>query len=148
MFDLLLPPRDPLHFRKRAIEWGFALFTLGFGMWLIMPGVSMRGLAFENIRHVMAERDWALWFIFTGTSHLMSLWVNGRRDWTPFVRVGMSILAIIPYAILGGGFFLYNPVSTAVFTYWFGCCGAGLVCVYCATKDAVHAVEIRRLGNA
>lgn len=148
MMNIFTTAQDPLHFRQRKLEWCFALYNTLFGLWLLAPTPSMPGLAFGTLVSWLSEPEWGLLFGLTGTAHLVSLWVNGRRWWTPFTRALMSACAIIPFALFAAGFAHFNPWHTAVFTYGFGCCGAGFVSLYCAVKDAVHAWEVRRLGNA
>lgn len=147
MLEILMKPQDVHHFRARALEWWFAVYTFAFGFWIAAPWAAMETAAFDALLNWMPEPEWGLTFGLTGAAHLVSLWINGRRWWTPFTRATMTAVAIVPFALFAAGFAHTTPGATSVFTYG-AISTAGLVCLYRAVKDGVHACIIRGWCNA
>lgn len=135
---------SPIPYKSRLMEWWFALSTIGFGLWLMLPQFSMSTTAFDTLRAWLNEPEWATLFISTGVAHLVSLYVNGSRWWTPFARTAMLIVNTACYTVLALGFGMSHWYTTAVYTYGFMINGAAMICIYRAVKDCVHALEIRR----
>lgn len=124
------------HFKDRVFEWWLAFNTLLYGFFLALPGESMDGDAYINLREWLSEVGWSGFFVLTGVVHLTALTVNGRAWWTPFLRSAATSANALIYALLGFGFWLVDPISTAVFAYSVFIFSAAVVCFYRATKDA------------
>lgn len=131
-------------FERRRMEWWFAGSTLGLGLWLFLPWVSMSTGAYSNLLQWLREDEWATIFALTGTAHMTSLYVNGRRWWTPFARATMLAVNALCYAALAVGFMAEYWPTSATFTYGFAMSSAAIICIYYAVKDCVHALEARR----
>jgi hypothetical protein len=125
------------------MEWWFAGVTLGLGLWLAMPSISMSTGAYSHLLDWLSEREWAIVFGTTGLAHMMSLFVNGRRWWTPFARTAMLSVNSMCYGVLAVGFMSEYWPTSATFTYGGAMCSAALICLYYAVKDCVHALEVR-----
>lgn len=133
-------------FKRRLMEWWFALTTVGFGGWLALPVESMATGAFADLTRLLSERQWAILFALTGLAHCVSLWVNGSRWWTPFARSAMLLVNTMSYALFAAGFAMTYWPTTATYTYGVTILGAAFICIYRAVKDCVHAWEVKRSG--
>lgn len=105
------------NYEKRRLEWGIAITTTGFGLWLLAPMASMDSAAYLQLRAWLSEPAWGLFFLDTGGLHAIALQINGRRWWTPFARAGMLILNAFAYLFFAAGFYTVDPASTAVYIY-------------------------------
>ena len=133
-----------VHYKSRLLEWWFAIGTVGFGLWLSLPVESMSTGAFADLTRWLDEREWAFLFGITGFAHSISLYVNGRRWWTPFARTLMLVVNSMCYGLFALGFALTYWPTTATFTYGVMILGAAFICIFRAVKDCVHAVEVYR----
>jgi hypothetical protein len=135
----------PMHtpFERRRMEWWFAGVTLGLGLWFALPWVSMSTDAYSHLLAWLREDEWAIVLGTTGLAHMTSLYVNGRRWWTPFARTMMLVINAMCYAVLAVGFMSEYWPTSATFTYGVGMCSAAVICIYFAVKDCVHALEVR-----
>lgn len=134
-------------FKKRLMEWWFAISTIGFGVWLALPMVSMSTGAFYDLTRILSENQWATLFFLTGLAHAIALYVNGSRWWTPFARTGMLTVNTFSYALFACGFAMTYWPTTATYTYGCMILSAAFICIYRAVKDCVHAWEVRRIGT-
>lgn len=133
-------------FKRRLMEWWFAVSTIGFGLWLALPVESMSTGGFAVLLRWLTEAEWAFLFFITGVAHAVSLYVNGSRWWTPFARTLMLVVNTMSYTLFATGFAVMYWPTTAVYTYGVMIVGAALICIYRAVKDCVHALEARRVG--
>lgn len=129
-------------FERRRLEVFLAVATGGFGLFLLLPMVSMGTPAFQFITADVAEPAWGLVFAVNGTAHGVALAVNGSRWWSPMIRCWAALYSVVLYAILTVGFFAYSPATTAVWTYGALSFGSGIA-VFWAWRDAVRAVRVR-----
>lgn len=134
-------------FQRRRLEIFFAAQTTLFGMWLMLPFVSMAGPSFAMVLTLAPERDWGLLFFFNGCSHALALLVNGRRWWSPFVRWFAAMVTMLAYAALSVCFAQIVPTSTAVANYGLFVIGAGM-CMFTAWQDARLAMRLRNAALA
>lgn len=123
------------HFVRRSIEYWFAFQTALFGVWIGMPAVAFGTPAYTELLRVMPEGNWATVFVSFGTSHAITVYVNGSAWWTPLARMFTSAITTACYVVFAMGFSVAVPASTAVFTYM-ALSAAGLICFYKATADA------------
>lgn len=135
--------RKPLFtkFRSRKLEWFLALYTLCFGLWLLLPACSM-GESFASALAYMSETQWGQVYAVIGALHLIALHVNGRGAWTPFARLLAVLINSQVFLAIALNLIPYNPWSTGVFTYGFlslGFCG---VCIISAAADCGHEIKI------
>lgn len=136
------------HFDRRKCEWLLALYTLGFGVWLLLPVDSMSPVSFDRALGFMAEARWGAIYAAVGTCHCWALHVNGRAAWTPFGRLGAVFLNSQVFLAITLGVYPSNPWGTGVFTYGFlgiGFCG---VCMVSAAVDCGREVKVWRIRNA
>lgn len=133
-----------IHFKERKIEWWFASQTAGLGLFLMHPESSMDSIAFETLTRWMPEYDWGLLFMVTGAAHLTALGINGRRWWTPFVRVTATVVNALTYAAFMVGFSAIDPWTTAVWTYGPSILSAACICIFGAAEDTVAALKNRK----
>lgn len=131
----------PIIYKNRLLEWWFAASTVGFGVWLALPMDSMSTGAFADLTRWLTEAEWAFLFGITGVAHCVSLFVNGRRWWTPFARTLMLTVNSLCYGLFAVGFAVTYWPTTATYTYGVMILGAALICIYRAVKDCVHALE-------
>lgn len=133
-------------FERRRLEVFLATATGGFGMFLMLPMVSMGTDAFRYITADVGEAAWGLAFLLNGTAHGFALGVNGSRWWSPLIRCWASLYSLILYAVLAIGFWAASPTTTAVWTY--GCLSFGSgIAVFWAWRDAVKAVRVHHATN-
>lgn len=132
-------------FSERKLEFGLALYTIGFGLWLAIPGLSFTGSAgFAGVVSIMGEHLWSVMFFCVGTIHLYALHINGRAAWTPFARLAALLGNSAVLFNLSFGFWLNTPLSSGVYTYGFfafGFCGMAIVP---AAKDCGREIAIWR----
>ena len=83
-----------IRFKDRIFEWWLAINTLVFGLFISLPVESMDSAAFAHLRRFMPESSWAIFFIITGSIHLIALAINGRRWWTPILRSIVTALNV------------------------------------------------------
>lgn len=133
-------------YKNRLLEWWFAVSTVGFGAWLALPVDSMSTGAFFDLTLWLDEEEWAFLFAVTGLAHCVSLFVNGRRWWTPFARAAMLAVNSLCYGLFAVGFAVTYWPTTATYTYGVMILGAAMICIYRAVKDCVHAWEARIHG--
>ena len=128
-------------FEHRRLEVFLATATGGFGMFLLLPMVSMGTEAFRIITADVGEPAWGVVFLLNGTAHGLALAVNGPRWWSPLIRCWASLYAMALYAVLAIGFWAASPTTTAVWTY--GCLSFGSgIAVFWAWRDADKAVHV------
>ena len=133
-------------YKNRLLEWWFAISTVGFGCWLALPIESMATGAFYDLTRWLEEGEWAFLFAVTGLAHCVSLFVNGRRWWTPFSRALMLVVNALCYGLFAVGFAVTYWPTTATYTYGVMIQFAAMICIYRAVKDCVHALETRAHG--
>lgn len=135
-------------FGKRKLEWMLAIYTLGFGIWLLLPATSLNPSSFANALYFMDEGTWGAIYAIVGAFHLFALHVNGRAAWTPFGRLGAVTLNSQVFLAITVGVFPSNPWGSGVFTYGFlGIFFCG-VCVISAAMDCGNEYKIWRARNA
>lgn len=125
------------HIERRKLEIFVGIGTMGFGLWLLMPGIGMGTAAYRSLLKSMPEWQWGMQFLLVGSAHLMAVAVNGRRWWTPLARAGMCAVTAMLYALFAGGFWMVNPHTTAVFSYASHSIAAAW-CMYFAVEDAAR----------
>ena len=128
-------------FGERKIEYWYCAQTVGFGLWLSHPAGTLDSPAFHTLTRWMPEHQWALLFLLTGMLHGTALFINGRRAWTPFVRLIATAVNALTYAAFACGFAMLDPMTSAVYTYGLAFGGAALICIFSAAKDSVLAWE-------
>ncbi|WP_062560993.1 hypothetical protein [Paracoccus aminovorans] len=136
------------HFGKRKLEWMLAIYTLGFGLWLLIPATSMSVASFSRALGIMGEASWGALYAIVGACHAVALHINGRSAWTPFARLAAVSLNSQVFLAITAGIYPSNPWGTGVFTYGFlgiGFCG---VCMVSAAVDCGKEVKVWRIRNA
>lgn len=117
------------NYASRKLEWLIALYTVGFGAFLMLPWISMSPRSFRGALAVMGEFSWGGTYLGVGVIHAIALHINGRSAWTPFARAGALFLNANVFLAMTLGIAEVSPVSTGVFTYGFLCfgfCGAAI----------------------
>ena len=135
------------HFTNRRTEWILAVYTLGFGMWLLLPPTSLNPSSFSPALRMMTEGQWGLAYSFVGFLHCLALHINGRAAWTPFGRLFAVFLNCQVFLALTVGLIPANPFGSGVYTYGFlgiGFCG---VCLIAAAVDCGKEFKIWRGRN-
>ena len=136
------------HFGKRKLEWLLALYTCGFGIWLLLPPDSMNIRSFATALRFLREGEWGAIYACVGACHALALHINGRAAWTPFARLAAVFLNSQVFLAITAGIYPSNPWGTGVFTYGFlgiGFCG---VCMVSAAVDCGKEVKVWRIRNA
>ena len=132
-----------IRFKNRVFEWWLSINTMLFGLFIIAPPPSMDSPAYYGLTLHITELLWAVFLINTGMFHVGALVIDGRRWWTPLVRVATTASNYFAYALFGIGFFTVDPWSTAVYAYGIMIGSAALVCFARAIKDTKHALDTR-----
>lgn len=132
------------NYANRKLEWFIAIYTVGFGAWLLFPANSMNVVTFGRPLSWLPEPYWGMLYFLIGVFHAVSLQVNGRAPWTPFAR-SLSLIANSQILLaLAGGSALVYPWGTGVYTYAalaLGACGPAL---FSATVDCGREISIWR----
>lgn len=134
-------------FSERRLEWALAIYTLFFGLFLILPPASMNTRSFTAALAFMPEIAWGAVYSVVGVIHNIALHINGRAAWTPFARLLALFLNSQVFLGLALGVGTSNPWSTGVFTYAFfgiGFCGAA---IYTAAVDCGREFKIWQARN-
>lgn len=131
-----------LRFDNRALEWWLASTTFGSGVFLGQRAPVMSSPPYHQLILWFPEQDWALFFILTGTLHLLALAINGRAWWTPLLRAAMAAANSAVFCLFAAGFFMVLPHTTSVYSYS-SFAVAGFICFYRAMKESVHAYARR-----
>jgi hypothetical protein len=122
----------------RVLEWWIAAQTLALGLFLLGPGASMTGAAYDYMRLCASEPVFGAMFAAAGAAHLVALAVNGARARaTTAVRAVVAAFAVFAWAAFAVGVYQSDPWSTGVATYG-GQAVAAAVAVYRATRDALR----------
>lgn len=132
------------HYTNRKLEWLLAIYTLGFGLFLLMPEASMNSRGFDSSLALMPETGWGITYTIVGALHNLALHVNGRGAWTPFGRLAALTLNSQVFLTLTLGILDSNPWSSGVYTYAFfslGFCGAA---IYTAALDCGREIKVWR----
>lgn len=136
------------HFGKRKLEWMIAIYTLGFGIFLMLPPESFNPSSFANALYYANEVTWGAIYAAVGAVHIIALHVNGKRAWTSFVRLAAVTLNSQVLLSITVGIWTSNHWGSGVFTYGFlgfAFCG---VCIVSAAIDCGHEIAIWRAGHA
>lgn len=132
------------NYGTRKLEWMLAIYTVYFGVWLIMPWQSMSGESFSNALSFIPESGWGTLYITVGIVHNTALHVNGRGWWTPFVRSTALFMNASVFLALSLNIASINPGGTGVATYTFivfGFCGTAF---FTAAQDCGRELKIWR----
>ncbi len=127
-----------LSFDNWAIEWWLATTTFGFGIFLGQRAAVMDTPPYQQLTTWFPEPAWALFFVLSGTLHLLALAINGQAWWTPLVRALVAAMNAAVFCLFSAGFVLVAPHTTAVFAFP-AFAVAGFICFYRAMKDVEHA---------
>ncbi|MBK8772707.1 MAG: hypothetical protein IPM06_20085 [Rhizobiales bacterium] len=131
-------------FHRRKLEVFLAIATTVFGVFLLMPPVSLRGASAYAVLSLCTEDTWGALFASTGVTHILALVVNNHRWWSPLIRVYASGVTIAVYASFAFGFMLHDPASTGSCTYALLAFGAG-ISWYWAIVDSISALRLKAL---
>lgn len=126
-------------FGSRKLEWMISVYTIYFGVLLIIPGDSMGGPNFVKPLQWLPEEQWGFMYTAVGILHAVALHINGRAAWTPFVRAIMLLINSQVFLWLSAGLAQTNPMGTGPHTYGFlaiGFCGVALwsACIDCGRE--------------
>ena len=136
------------HYRARRLEWSISIFTVIFGLWLMLPFNSMATPGYSTVLALLQEFEWGIVYAVTGVCHMTALHVNGRGAWTPFARLAALIINSQVLLAMSMGFAHGNPFGTATVTYGL------LAVVFCgpaiwtAALDCGREIAIWRGRNA
>ena len=123
--------------QRRNLEVGLSTMTIGLGVWITFPNVSMSTAAYEQLLWFASEALWGLMFMGVGLAQLTAVLINGMRWWTPLSRSLTCALSAVFYAVWAGGFWAVSPASTAVYTYA-AMSALSAWCFYYAVHDAAE----------
>lgn len=126
------------HYRARKLEWSISLYTVLFGLWVLIPPRSMATSGYSPVLAMLPEWGWGLVYAITGSLHMIALHVNGRGWWTPFARLAALIVNSQVFLGLSMAFASSNPYGTAPLTY-----GAFAI-VFCGPAIWTAAVDCGR----
>lgn len=132
------------HFASRRLEWCLAFYTTYFGLILTLPPKSMSSQSFSVALYQMTETQWGAVYLIVGIAHIMSLHINGRAAWTPFVRVGALFINCQVFLALSVSLGKVNSWGTGTHNYGFIAlvfCGVAL---YAAAHDCGREIKIWR----
>lgn len=121
-----------------------AIYTFGFGLWLLLPVNSFNPESFRRALYYVVEEGWGAIYAAVGAFHLVALHINGRAAWTPFGRLAAVIINSQVFLAITLGLFPSNPWGTGVYTY--GMLGLAFcgVCIVSAAMDCGNELAIRR----
>lgn len=117
------------HYPTRKLEWCIAMYTIGFGLWLMLPTEAMNTASFRGVLSMMSEGAWGRTYTLIGLAHVFALHVNGRSAVTPFLRLSVLLANSGMFQAMFWAVLAANPWGTAVFTYGFfaiGFCGPAI----------------------
>ena len=118
------------NYSARRLEWSIAMYTLAFGIFLMLPGGSMVSPGFSLTLDLLNEQQWGMVYLVVGVVHSIALHINGRAAWTPFARLIVMILNSQAFLAMALSVWSVSPWSTGGFTYGFvaiGFCGPAIV---------------------
>lgn len=113
----------------RKLEWSIAVYTIMFGLWLMLPMTAMSPGSFRRVLGVMSEGWWGLSYAAAGVWHVTALHINGRAAWTPFARLCALVINSQVFLAMAIHLAKTNPFGTGAFTYGFiaiGFCGPAI----------------------
>lgn len=132
------------NYPARKLEWMISIFTVYFGLLLMLPVQSMTSASFILALAIMGEAVWGLIYAAVGAFHCVALHVNGRAWWTPFARLAALFLNANAFLAMSFSLAPANPWGTGVHIYGFfavGFCGAA---TYSAGIDCGKEIKIWR----
>lgn len=135
------------HYASRKLEWLISIYTMWFGVMLMLPMHSMSSASFIGALVLFGEREWGAIYAFVGVLHCYALHINGRAPWTPFARLLALFLNANAFLAMSLSLVPANPWGTGVMTYGFlaiGFCGAAL---YSAAQDCGREIKIWRAAR-
>jgi len=124
-------------YRIRHAEIFSALGCLVMGLWLMRDVESMGTVAYHDLLEMASEKSWGAIFLLNGIIHALSLYINGHRWWTPFLRLFACIGSVALYAAFVMGFAMANPHTTAIPAYSIWGVLMSASCAYRAYVDAI-----------
>jgi len=133
-----------IKFKDRIMEWWLAANTLLFGLFISAPPTSMSSEIFNQLLQHISEKQWAVFFMITGATHLIALIINGRRWWTPILRSITSAANTSVFILFGVGILFSTPTAAGAYIYLVMISSAAAICFYRAVKDASVAIEARK----
>lgn len=136
------------HFERRRLEWTLAVYTLYFGIGLLMPAQSMSSSTFVGTLSLMSELGWGVAYSVVGVIHMVALHINGRAAWTPFARLAVLAFNSQVFLALCLSLVPANPWGTGVMTYGaiaIGFCGVAIIA---AAQDCGKEIAIWRRRDA
>lgn len=128
---------------QRRLEWWLAGYTVLWGLYMVCVPSAFAGRSYIVMALWAKPYVWGGLAAALGMFHLWALVINGRRCWSPFVRVVATIgnaaiftvaLAAVIAAITHG----LAPVSMTVVLF-FGFVSAAVVAFWIAGADGWHA---------
>ena len=132
-------------FPQRRLEWWLASFTVAWGMTLIADPQALDSNSYIIARLWASAPAWGCIAAVVGLFHVFALWINGRRWWSPRIRVAATVCntgmftALVGF-ILAARWYGFGPATATIIVYA-GYVWAGV----CAFRVAVHdACEIGR----
>ena len=81
------------NWHNRRLEWGLTFYLLFLSLVLLAPAASMQSPTYRGALEKTNELGWALIFGSEGVLLYVTLQVNGRAAWTPFLR-GLTLLLV------------------------------------------------------
>ena len=130
------------HFRIRRLEWSLAVYTLAFGLFLMLPAVSFATTGYHGVLGYLSEFNWGLLYCLTGVLHNVALHVNGRASWTPFARLLTLFLNSQVFLAMAFAFAQSNPWGSGVFTYGAVGCLFCMIALVAAAEDCGREFKI------
>lgn len=105
------------HYESRKLEWSISIYTLIFGLALMLPPSSMSTAGYSPVLALLPERGWGMLYTTVGAAHMVALHINGRGAWTPFTRLAALTINSQVFLAMSLSFAASNPYGTAVITY-------------------------------
>lgn len=135
------------HYEIRKLEWCIVIYTIGFGLWLVLPPAAMNTESFTQVLLIMPETSWGFAYTFIGIAHGYAMKINGRAAWTPWVRAVTLLMNSLMFQTIFWAIAASNPWGTGAYTYGFFAfvfCGAAIVSAAEQCGEELKIIRARR----
>ena len=90
-------------FSRRRLEWWLAHSTALWGLFLMVVPSALDGVVYFIMSLWMPAAVWGGIAYMIGIFHIWALFINGRRKWSPHVRLAATILTSFLFAAATAG---------------------------------------------
>ncbi len=127
----------PIRVSDRRLEWFLAALTIVWSAPLIVGASLLDAAATDALSGIMAPELWGKTGSALGAAHLLALYLNGGKGWTPHVRLAVTALGAAFFAFLAAAIAFQEPAAAGARVY--AMTAGGLVwCCSAAARDIVR----------